>query len=107
MSTLRRVALGRWAVALATLDVARAEHTGASPRARPAGAPATQPRQILEGTGLPVASSSNIGAPLEQADQAPGAVLTLQPQGAPFPVLASFATSGTQATNNLAFMEGL
>jgi len=60
--------------------------------------PATAPGQILDGKRLFVASSSNFGAPLGRADQAPGAVLSLDLSAGPVSVPPAFASAGGQAS---------
>ena len=60
--------------------------------------PATAPGQILDGKRLFVASSSNFGAPLGRADQAPGAVLSLDLSAGPVSVPPAFASVGGQAS---------
>ena len=56
-------------------------HTGGPFHDNPALAPATQPGQVLDGTRLFVASSSNFGAPLARQLEAPGAILSLDVSG--------------------------
>src|SRR5258705_11122342 len=72
-------------------------HLGGPFHDNPTLAPATAPGQILDGRRLFVASSSNFGAPLGRADQAPGAVLSLDLSGGPVAVPPAFAAAGGQA----------
>lgn len=60
--------------------------------------PFTAPGQILDGKRLLVASSSNFGAPLGRADQAPGAILSIDLGGGGVAVPADFAAAGGQAS---------
>jgi hypothetical protein len=60
--------------------------------------PFTAPGQILDGKRLLVASSSNFGAPLGRADQAPGAILSIDLGGGAVAVPADFAAAGGQAS---------
>jgi hemin uptake protein HemP len=60
--------------------------------------PFTAPGQILDGKRLLVASSSNFGAPLARADQAPGAILSIDLGGGAVGVPADFAAAGGQAS---------
>lgn len=64
----------------------------------PAFAAATRPGQILDPQRLLVTSDANFGAPLARADQAPGAILSLDPTGAvPLVIPPAFASAGGQA----------
>jgi len=58
----------------------------------------TQPGRVLDSKRLLVASSSNFGAPLARPAEAPGAILSIDPNGDPVDVPSDFATSGTQAS---------
>ena len=76
-------------------------HSGGPFHDNPALAPSTQPGQVLDGTRLFVASSSNFGAPLARQQEAPGAILSLDVSGGaehPVAVPVGFATGGGQAT---------
>jgi len=73
-------------------------HVGGPFHDKPALSPATAPGQILDGRRLLVASSSNFGAPLGRTDQAPGAILSIEPGGVAIEVPADFATDGGQAS---------
>jgi hypothetical protein len=76
-------------------------HSGGPFHDNPALAPSTQPGQVLDGTRLFVASSSNFGAPLARQQEAPGAILSLDVSGGadhPIAVPVGFATGGGQAT---------
>ncbi len=61
-------------------------------------AQSTLPGAILDKQRLFVASSSNYGAALARADQAPGSVLSIDPRGGPVAVPADFAIAGGQVT---------
>jgi hypothetical protein len=87
-------------------------------RDNPAFVPFTQPGAVLHHDRILVASSSNFGAPLARASEAPGSVLSLDLSNGPVAVPASFASGGGQATalggavilyvaNSPAFVNGL
>ena len=61
-------------------------------------AASTQPGQVLDRTRLLVASTSNFGAPLAQATEAPGAVLSIDVSDGPIAVPANFAAGDGQAS---------
>jgi len=78
----------------------------------------TQPGAILDGVRLLVASSSNFGETLARPDQAPGAVLSIDPSGAAVQIPANFAAAGGQVrilggrvmlytANNAAFVNSI
>jgi hypothetical protein len=74
-------------------------HLGGPFHDNPALSPATLPGQILDGRRLLVASSSNFGAPRDRMmDQAPGAILSIDPYGPEVVVPADFAIGGGQAS---------
>jgi hypothetical protein len=73
-------------------------HLGGPFHDNPTLSPATAPGQILDGKRLLVASSSNFGAPLGRADQAPGAILSIDLGGGAVAVPADFAVAGGQAS---------
>lgn len=73
-------------------------HLGGPFHDNPALSPATNPGQILDGRRLLVASTSNFGAPLARADQAPGSVLSIDLAEGPVAVPADFAAAGGQAS---------
>jgi mono/diheme cytochrome c family protein len=59
----------------------------------------TQPGRVLDRTRLFVASTSNFGAPLGRANDAPGSIVSIDVSGAsPVIVPADFATNDGQAT---------
>src|SRR5581483_2185871 len=59
----------------------------------------TTPGQVLDPSRIVVASSSNFGEPLAQADRPTGAILSLDPSGdAPLVIPPTFATSGNQSS---------
>src|SRR5262249_10166225 len=58
----------------------------------------TQPGAILDGVRLLVASSSNFGEALHRTDQAPGSVLSIDPNGAAVMIPANFASAGGQVS---------
>src|SRR5262245_19687205 len=58
----------------------------------------TQPGAILDGVRLLVASSSNFGETLHRTDQAPGSVLSIDPNGAAVTIPANFASMGGQVS---------
>lgn len=65
----------------------------------PAFAATTRSGQILDPKRLLVTSAANFGAPLARADQAPGAILSIDPSGVtPLLIPPSFASGGTQAS---------
>jgi Di-haem oxidoreductase, putative peroxidase len=64
---------------------------------RPAFIPFTAPGAVLNGDRLLVGSTSNYGAPLGNAGQYPGTVLSIDPS-APVAVPAGFAAAGDQAS---------
>ena len=93
-------------------------HLGGPFHDNPAFAPSTAPGRLLDGRRLLVASSSNFGEPLGRTDQAPGAILSIDPQGPPLAILPDFASAGGQvsaadgrlvlyAANNAAFSNSL
>ena len=57
----------------------------------------TQPGAILDGVRLLVASSSNFGEALHRTDQAPGSVLSIDPNGAAVMIPANFASDSFRA----------
>ena len=61
-------------------------------------AASTQPGNVLDRSRLFVASSSNFGAPLARAGEAPGSVLSIDVSGGSIAVPASFASAGGQAS---------
>jgi hypothetical protein len=63
----------------------------------PAFIAATEPGAVLNSERLLVASTSNFGAPLYRVDQAPGSVLSIDPNGGAVTVPAGFAADGGQA----------
>jgi hypothetical protein len=78
----------------------------------------TQPGAILDGVRLLVASSSNFGEALYRTDQAPGSVLSIDPNGAAVIIPAHFASAGGQVSilggrvmlytaNNAAFVNSI
>jgi hypothetical protein len=76
-------------------------HAGGPFHDNPTFVPSTQPGQVLDGTRLFVASTSNFGAPLARPAEAPGAILSLDVSGGadnPVVVPPDFATAGGQAT---------
>jgi hypothetical protein len=74
-------------------------HTGGPFHDNPTFVPSTKPGQVLDGTRLFVASSSNFGAPLARSGEAPGAILSLDVSGAsPVVVPPDFASGGGQAS---------
>jgi hypothetical protein len=86
-------------------------------------AASTAPGQILDGNRLLVAAASNFGQPMGRVDQAPGALLSIDPTGhgllgGPMTIGSNFASGGGQAStagghvtlyaaNNLAFSNSL
>src|SRR5262249_15614870 len=58
----------------------------------------TQPGKILDGVRLLVASSSNFDEVLYRTDQAPGSVLSIDPNGAAAIIPANFAAAGGKAS---------
>jgi CxxC motif-containing protein (DUF1111 family) len=93
-------------------------HTGGPFVSNAAFAAQTQPGAILDGVRLLVASSSNFGAALYRTDQAPGAVLSIDPNGAAVMIPADFAAAGGQVSipdsrvmlytaNNAAFVNSM
>jgi hypothetical protein len=73
-------------------------HKGGPFRDNPVFAAFTQPGQVLHGTRLFVASTSNFGAPLARADEEPGSILSLDLSAGPVAVPADFAAAGGQAS---------
>lgn len=78
----------------------------------------TRPGNVLDRARLLVASSSNFGAPLARAGEAPGSVLSIDVGGGPISVPPNFASAGGQASalggrvivyaaQNPAFLNGL
>ena len=61
-------------------------------------AASTQPGNVLDRTRLFVASSSNFGAPLARAGEAPGSVLSIDVSGGSIAVPPSFASAGGQSS---------
>lgn len=64
----------------------------------PALAAYTQPGRVLAANRLLVASTSNFGAPLARSGEAPGSLLSIDPNGDMVVVPSNFAASGTQAS---------
>jgi mono/diheme cytochrome c family protein len=94
--TARVVAVGiRGASAVAPVGFF---HPGGPIRDKPEFAAFTQPGRVLDPKRVLVASNSNYGAPLAQADAAEGAILSLDPDGETIVVSSNFATAGNQAT---------
>jgi hypothetical protein len=59
----------------------------------------TQPGRVLDPARILVASTSNFGEPLANADQSPGSLLSIDPQGADIIVVpANFAAAGGQVS---------
>jgi hypothetical protein len=59
----------------------------------------TQPGRVIDPNRILVASRSNFGAPLANADQLPGALLSIDPRGADVLVVPpAFASAGDQAS---------
>ena len=58
----------------------------------------TQPGRVLDPTRILVGSRSNFGAPIANADQAPGALLSIAPGAAALAVPPGFAAAGDQAS---------
>ncbi len=65
----------------------------------PALAAFTQPGKVLDPTRILVGSTSNFGAPLANADQLPGSLLSIDPGGTtPLIIPPDFASAGGQAS---------
>src|SRR5262245_9069182 len=73
-------------------------HLGGPFHDNPALSPSTAPGEILDGKRLLVASSSNFGAPIGRADEAPGSILSIDLSGGAVAVPAGFASAGGQAS---------
>jgi Di-haem oxidoreductase, putative peroxidase len=70
------------------------------------GKPAVQPGAILAPERLLVASTSNFGAPLARADQAPGSILSIDPRGRPVAVPADWAQPGPDGDPQVSIRRG-
>src|SRR6185295_13477309 len=73
-------------------------HTGGPFHDNAAFAPFTQPGRVLDRPRLFVASTSNFGAPLARASEAPGSILSIDVGGGMVSVPPDFAAGGGQAS---------